>query len=803
MAEPVILKYRAFISYSHSDTSWAKWLHRALEGFRIDRDLAGHETALGVVPQSLKPIFRDRDEFTAGHALADQTLAALEASNALIVVCSPTSAKSRYVNEEIRLFKSRYPERPVIPLIVGGNPADPELECFAPALKFKLNADGQITDEPVELLAADAREEGDGKSLARAKVVAGLLGVSSDDVFRRAQRERRRRQQRWIVGLSAAALLLAGLAVWAEINRREAERNFEVAKQGASSLVSEIAEGLRDQEGMRTETVRKILEAAQQVIEKLVVKSNQNRDLLRLQAVMLRDFALVYETKGDITKQEESARKSLAIFERLAAADPDQPGPLYSVLLASLTVGDALAARGELKAALASYQHGGALAERLVKMDPNNVLAQRALPISYEKIGNVLRTQGKLEEALKFYQNSFAIFDRMAKADPSNTDSQLYVESSYAHLAQVFADLGRLRDALNSRQESLAIAERISRADPGNAEKQISLCTHQIFIADTQRWGRNYDDALKSLQECQAIVERLIKLDPTNSTFQRVLFDYEKHLGDVLWDQGDHDTEALMAYQSALSTSDRGAKADPYNTSWQIDLLQSYKRIGDLKQNKRKYTEALENYQKRLEIAKRLVEIDPANQKWHDAVRLARASVADMHEAQRTSVPDMLKAQGDAFKAQGDINGALKSYRAALAAIDDLIRTEPSNTKWQEARQKAILRIGGIAFPLVLNKDFEEALDAANQAISLLPDRLWLYTNRAHALMFLGRVDEARAIYLKYRAVSYLEDLGKSWQEDILADFEELRKRDLANPLMDEIESTFTQADASAPKQPD
>ena len=127
-------------------------------------------------------------------------------------------------------------------------------------------------------LAADAREEGDGKSLALAKVLAGLLDVSSDDIFRRAMRERRRRQQRWIAGLSVAALLLAGLAIWAEINRREAvaqravaeeqkkiaeerrqeaERNFEIAKQGADALIFDIAQGLRDQQGMQTEPCAK------------------------------------------------------------------------------------------------------------------------------------------------------------------------------------------------------------------------------------------------------------------------------------------------------------------------------------------------------------------------------------------------------------------------------------------------------------------------------------------------------------------------------------------------------------------
>jgi hypothetical protein len=184
MAETVAYKYRAFISYSHADTGWAKWLHRALEGFRIDKDLVGRETTIGTIPKSLRPIFRDRDDFTAGHTLTDQTLAALDASHALIVICSPSAAKSTYVTEEIRLFKSRHPDRPVIPLIVDGKPGDPELECFPKSLRFKLDEDGQITDEPLEVLAADAREAGDGKNLALAKMVAGLLGVSSDDIYR-------------------------------------------------------------------------------------------------------------------------------------------------------------------------------------------------------------------------------------------------------------------------------------------------------------------------------------------------------------------------------------------------------------------------------------------------------------------------------------------------------------------------------------------------------------------------------------------------------------------------------------------
>ena len=184
-------KYRAFISYSHNDTNSAKWLQHGLEGFRIAKDRVGRKTSTGTIPTTLRPIFRDRDEFTAGHTLTEQTLAALDASAALIVICSPSSAESHYVNEEIRLFESRHPDRPVIPLIVAGKPGDAELECFPPALKFKLDAEGRISKKRSEVLAADAREEGDGKDLALAKIIAGLLGLSSDEVFHRAEREPR------------------------------------------------------------------------------------------------------------------------------------------------------------------------------------------------------------------------------------------------------------------------------------------------------------------------------------------------------------------------------------------------------------------------------------------------------------------------------------------------------------------------------------------------------------------------------------------------------------------------------------
>jgi predicted Zn-dependent protease len=90
----------------------------------------------------------------------------------------------------------------------------------------------------------------------------------------------------------------------------------------------------------------------------------------------------------------------------------------------------------------------------------------------------------------------------------------------------------------------------------------------------------------------------------------------------------------------------------------------------------------------------------------------------------------------------------------------------------------------------VLARSFSQALNVAEEAIALAPEKIWLYANRADALMFLGRADQARTLYLKYRGRQKV-DGDNSWEAEILEDFAELQKAGLRHPLMVEIEKDF------------
>jgi tetratricopeptide (TPR) repeat protein len=235
----ITMRYRAFISYSHRDSGAATWLHRKLESYRLPRALRGPS-----VPERLTPVFRDRDELASASVLSESIQKALDDSAALIVVCSPAAVASRWVNEEIRYFRSNHPERKVLAFIVDGDPGasplrNPAHACFPSALVLR---DPSAPDgETIEPAAPDARKEADGRTPAFLKLAAGLLDVPYDKL---RQRETRRQQQRWslVAAGSLSLSVIMAFLTWQAMTARDAAREA----QGRAELEADSARQTSD-----------------------------------------------------------------------------------------------------------------------------------------------------------------------------------------------------------------------------------------------------------------------------------------------------------------------------------------------------------------------------------------------------------------------------------------------------------------------------------------------------------------------------------------------------------------------------
>ena len=195
------IRYRAFISYCRKDQRWAHWLHRRLETYKFPCSIPG--LSEGTSGRYLGPCFIDREELSASPDLSESLRVHLNYSAALLVVCSPNAVRSEFVGEEIQWFRTNFPDRPVLALIVEGEPnasataGDNGLECFPLALRSSMDKSSPQSLPPP--LAADVRPWADGKRAAFLKVAAGLAGLPYSDLSRR-DLARKRRQTTILAG---------------------------------------------------------------------------------------------------------------------------------------------------------------------------------------------------------------------------------------------------------------------------------------------------------------------------------------------------------------------------------------------------------------------------------------------------------------------------------------------------------------------------------------------------------------------------------------------------------------------------
>jgi len=154
-------EYWAFISYRHLDNQqsgrqWATWLHQQLESYEVPEDLIGKTNERGdVIPERIFPVFRDEEELPADADLGSAIRAAVERSRYMIVLCSPRSAESKYVAEEVAYFKQLGKGDRILAVMIEGEPP----ECFPAALLHPVTPDGTIDDsQKTEPIAADFRD---------------------------------------------------------------------------------------------------------------------------------------------------------------------------------------------------------------------------------------------------------------------------------------------------------------------------------------------------------------------------------------------------------------------------------------------------------------------------------------------------------------------------------------------------------------------------------------------------------------------------------------------------------------------
>jgi hypothetical protein len=275
-------------------------------------------------------VFRDDTSLSATPQLWPTIEQALAESRYLIVLASPEAAASPWVNKEIAWWlEHKSTDALLVAVTDGALSWDGAANDFAsrdptslpPVLKGRFAAEPKWVDLTAYRAGADKREA-KFTELA-ADFAAAIRGIPKEDLLSQEVKQQRRALT---LAWSAAALLFifAGAAVWqwraavdnehtavaqrnravaaeqeateqkdvAQTQRDLAVRNFGIAKEAADRVVFRIAQDLRDVQGMRVESVRRILDAAQAMMDELVKTAPDDPQLQRSRAAMFGEFVV-------------------------------------------------------------------------------------------------------------------------------------------------------------------------------------------------------------------------------------------------------------------------------------------------------------------------------------------------------------------------------------------------------------------------------------------------------------------------------------------------------------------------------
>ncbi|WP_027484714.1 toll/interleukin-1 receptor domain-containing protein [Rhodanobacter sp. OR87] len=577
-------RYRAFISYSHRDKTWAGWLHRALETYAVPKRLVGQATAFGEIPARLAPIFRDRDELASATDLGRKVNEALAQSANLLVICSPHSATSHWVNEEVLAFKRLGRSERIFCLIVDGEPGASELpgraaeECFAPALRHPLGADGELSHQSTEPIAADARAGKDGKANAKLKLIAGMLDLGFDALKRRELQRRARR----MAALATLALIVmaatTALAITALIARhaavvasQAAERRQKQAEDLVGFMLGDLNDKLR--QVSRLDILEAVDDHAMSYFQALPTADVTDAALAQ-RAKALEKIGSVRQDQGHLSAAMESYQAASKLAAALAEKAPADTTRQLAYAQVLAFVGMTHWYQGQLDAAQRSFESAQTVLQRAVPSTADELPLQYQQEMIENNIGHVLEARGRVDEAAGHYRNALALSRKLAAASPGKTEWALELGGAHNNLGKLALMRGDLATAITEYAADDAIETALSARDPQNNDQRENMLTVRAILGRTLALSGDVDTGMHDLQQAVDIATQLTKVDPGNTSFKDRLALYASQTSRLHRLSGDLPAARTLNAQS-LSIFLALAKQDPANVGMQREFAEA------------------------------------------------------------------------------------------------------------------------------------------------------------------------------------------------------------------------------------
>ena len=464
-------KYYAFISYSRKNNKAAAYLHKSLERFRIPVKYVAKEFCPDG-QKYLRPIFRDRRDLEVKEgSFTNDIRTAIEQSRYLIVLCSPDTALSYWVNEEVKYFLATHNNdmSSVVPVILTGRPGSGGAEeCLPPDLCVE-----QITGRNLSTMIPD---EGDPEKVGWengvVQALSYMLRVNREKIKATVDAEKMRLMRIRMIIAMIVLFLFAGLTAWAIRAERKATANEQRAIAGEKlAQENEAKANANAEEARRNEKLAQENEA----------KAKEQADIAKKSLDFLSEM---FQSADPAIKGNKDMKVLDAIRAKLPEIEKLAPWQLKASV--ALDIGTILEHFGE-------YEEALRLLNMALELNLKYRLESEETAASYNNIGLVYEDQGNYTKALEYHGKALELNLKLLGENYHST------ATSYNNIGAVYCQQGNYAQALEHYNKALAICQKV------HGENHPLTATSYNNIGLVFRNQGNYAEALEHYNKALAI----------------------------------------------------------------------------------------------------------------------------------------------------------------------------------------------------------------------------------------------------------------------------------------------------------
>jgi tetratricopeptide (TPR) repeat protein len=390
------------------------------------------------------------------------------------------------------------------------------------------------------------------------------------------------------------ALALAAIAFWergaaleqlaiAESATDNASRHLSATQRTIDTVLTDLAGGLEDVEGIHVETVQRILARTETALADLAARTDNSMPVRRSQAILMYRYARIYLKLGSSDLAGQYARRATEVVRELAAADQMTISRRDDLARSLATLGDVLDAKGDRAGALAAHRESLANFRAVLAKSPSDDIVRYNLSRSLRRVGAMLRAAGNDGEALRTLREAVEIVRAMTRAQPREVGWPVELSGGLHDIGDVLAAQGDRVGALAAYRESVAVIRDVTVRDPGNGLARGSLAIALGGFGDGLAAQGDQPGALAAYRDSLDIARALSARDPANASLSANVAAMLTRVGDTLRAQGDR-AGAQTALREGLVIRRALAARDASNLRWQTEVatsLASLAQAGD------------------------------------------------------------------------------------------------------------------------------------------------------------------------------------------------------------------------------